>query len=416
MRILYIIQYFATLESSVSTRSFELARTFREKGWDVDVLTSPVLLDSKSKRNVKEGTLEIEGINLRLAKLKYSQKMSLPRRSISFFWFLIQSIVLGFGLPKPDVIYASSTPLTVIVPGIILSWWHGRPLVFEIRDLWPEQVAGLGLIRNRALIWGLMRLARLGYKRSRLVVALSPGMRGGVIAHGVDPDKVKVISNCSDNHVFNPDFDGASFRKRNDLGDAFIVMYAGAMGTIHGLDYLIDAAKITWDADKAVRFVLIGDGPAKEKLKESTRDFKLENVTFIDPLPKSAMPEALAAADLCASTVINNKTMEINSANKFFDYLAAGRPVILNYGGWQREILENNEAGVSACAGDPDDFARLVRELKNDPARRKRMSQNARKLAEREYDRKLLMERLFSMVSDVAKGVPIKQKTCMEKK
>ncbi len=404
MKLLYVQQYFATKESASSTRSYELATRFKKVGWQVDVITTNAWLAPSVIEKTKNGKLDVEGVNVHISGIKYRHKTSHPRRIVAWLFFLVWATVKGVFMDRPDVVYASSSPLTVVVPGIIVSLWHRSPMVFEVRDVWPDQVEDLGILKNKLLLAISHFGAKTGYKHAKITVALSPGLKDRIITHGIESEKVKVIPNCSDTHMFSPKLSGNEFRKKYGLENKTVVMYTGAIGYTIGLGYVVDTAKFLQKQDKDVKFVFIGDGIEKKDLQKKTEKLGLDSILFLDPEPKKNMPDIVAAADITVMSVCNNKTMWMNSANKFFDYLAAGKPVLLNYGGWQKDALDEYEAGAAADHNDPEDLGRLILKLKNDPELMKKMGKNARKLAEEKFDRTLLMNKLIDLVGDVAKS------------
>lgn len=405
MRLLYIMPYYTTPASAWNIRSYNLTQHFIKRGWSVHVLTTPTWLNLSKEQILDKSPIMIDKVHVHIINVRYSQTMSLPRRAVSFFIFLIIATLKGFTIPRPNVVLASSGPLTVAVPGIINSFWHRCPFVFEIRDLWPEQSIDLGLVRNTFVVWTLKLLAKYAYKRASLIIAFSPEIRDRVLAnYDVPDDRVVIIGNCSDINIFDPHASGSSFREKYGLDGCFLVMHTGTMGFINGLDYVLKVAKIIEDKDFSTRFVLVGEGSMKPNLIKETEELGLKSVMFLNQIPKKEIPATLAASDLCMMIVKNNKTMEMNSASKFFDYLAAGRPVLLNYGGWQKDLLDQWEAGLAAPGDDPNVFAKFVLQMKEDCKLRTKMGINARKLAEIKFDCQKLMERLFDMVDNVARG------------
>jgi glycosyltransferase involved in cell wall biosynthesis len=408
MKLLYIQQYFTTKETAYSTRSYELATRFKTAGWDVDVISTSAWLAPSVKEKIKDGKLDVEGVNVYIANIKYKRLMSYPRRIASWLFFLVWATIKGILVKRPDVVFASSTPLTVVVPGILASLWHRCPLVFEIRDVWPDQLEELGILKNKLLLKVVHFAALTGYNHAKAIITLSTGMKDQILTHGIDENKIEVITNCSDNHMFSPSLSGNEFRKKHGLENNFVLLYAGAIQMTMGLDYVIDAAAAIKDKDEKIKFVFIGDGTEKGNLMKKTEKLGLDKVLFLEPEPKSNMPDIIAAADITIMSVYNNKAMWMNSANKFFDYLAAGKPVIINYGGWQKEVLDEYEAGIAADQNDPKDMGRAILKLKNDPELIKKMEINARKLAEEKYDRTMLMNELIGLVENVAKSAKSK--------
>lgn len=404
MKALYITQHFATPDSSTGSRHWWATRELLNKGWDVLILTGPTRLPTHSRPRHLLSRLRLDRADVFILELKYNQKMGFARRCWSFLEFMIGTTILALCMPRPDVVFATSCPLTVALPGIAARVLRGIPFVFEARDLWPDIPIELGFIRGRLLKRLLLRFEKLAYRRARAIVALSPGARDAVTAKGIPEAKVVVIPNLSDTDFFGNGPDGRAFRQRHGLEDKFVCAHTGAMGFVNGLGAVLDAAALLRDSRPDIVFLLVGDGNERPELEARVRGEGLANVRIMDPIPKTDMPECLAAVDLGLTTVRNFRILEHNSANKFFDYLAAGKPVLLNYGGWQAEWLSRYEAGVAVPPDDPRAMADAIVRLETDRRRLKEMGRNARRLAEEQFERKRHMARLEKVLRQAALG------------
>ncbi|NMO18134.1 glycosyltransferase family 4 protein, partial [Pyxidicoccus fallax] len=346
MRIIYLHQYFTTPTMQGGTRSYELARRLVRMGHEVHMVTS-----DRQPGNEARGWRESDesGIHVHWLPVPYSQKMSYPERMRAFGNFAINSSHRAAQLAG-DVVYATSTPLTIAVPGIVASKWNRRPMVFEVRDLWPAIPIAVGALKSRPAILAAQALEKAAYAGAAHIVALSPGMKAGVEAAGVSPDKITIIPNLCDPERFHvPAAEGQAFRRKYPwLGDRPMVLYAGTLGLVNGVDYLVRVAADVLARDAEVRFVILGRGseePALHALAERL-GVKDRNLFFLPPVPKAEVPAVLSAATIATSLFTDVPGMEDNSANKFFDALASSRPLALNYGGWQAELLEQERFGL----------------------------------------------------------------------
>ncbi|MGI8844873.1 MAG: glycosyltransferase family 4 protein, partial [Thermoleophilaceae bacterium] len=305
---------------------------------------------------------------------------------------------------RPDVVFATSPALTIAVPGILASRRHRTPLVFEVRDLWPRAPIEMGALRNPAARRLATALERAAYAASKHVVALSPGMRDGVVAAGVAPERVTMIPNAADLDLFSPDLDPGDTREQLGIApDAFVASYFGTMGEANDLDQVVRAAAHLRDRDEhGVAFVLQGDGKRRPALQAEVARLGLANVVLAPAADKRSTARLAAASDACMTIFKDVPVLATNSPNKLFDTFAAGRAAIVNTDGWQRELVERHGAGVYARAGDPADLAARVVALRDDREAARRMGANARALAEREFDRRLLGERLRAVLESAA--------------
>jgi len=301
-----------------------------------------------------------------------------------------------------DVVYASSTPLTVGAPALWAWWLRRRPYVFEVRDLWPAVPIELGVIRHAAVIRTARLLERQIYRSARAIVTLSPGATA-VVRRSVGDDKLVIeVPNAADTESFTPDVDGTEVRQQMEWGDPIVFVHAGAMGRVNGLDAIVQLAARFRD-DPRILFALVGEGGEKARLVEQAAREGLSNLRIHPGVPKRRMPALMAAADVGLMTVMPAPILEHNSANKFFDYLAAGKPVVLNYGGWMRDTLEGAGAGLGCAMGDEDAFFRNVGELAKNTELRRSMGRAARQLALTRFNRDDLAARALEVVCAAAK-------------
>lgn len=400
MHILYIHQHFATPKGSTGTRSYEFARRWIKVGHKVTVITGHYDIGGLElgKGLIQKQT--IDQINVVVVGIQYSNKQSFLRRIISFFSFCVLSIYAGLSVDRVDVIYATSTPLTVGIPAIALKWLKRIPFVFEVRDLWPAVPVEMGLIKNRVIRRILLWLERTIYTQSTAVVALSPGMADAVRSVLKKKKPISVIPNSSDTEVFQPGIDGSIVRKQQGWNGKFVLMHFGAIGRANGLGFLIDAANRLREFDH-IHFVLVGDGSEKDLLIERVSTEGLKNVEFLGSVPKTKLPKIIAACDVSLVIFANYYILENNSANKFFDSLSAGKPILLNYSGWQRKILEDNAAGYGCDLYDLDEFVEKVLYLHSHREDLRKMGENGRRAAEESFDRDKLAAEALSMIESV---------------
>jgi glycosyltransferase involved in cell wall biosynthesis len=397
MRILYLHQFFITREGVGGTRSYEFARRFAARGHGVRMVTAG------AGRRAVDG-IEVVGVRGAYSDYMAATALSYPRRMLAFARFALAATAAALRGPRPDVILASSPPLTMALPALAARVRHRAPFVFEVRDLWPEAPIQMGALRNRLLRRVARALERFVYARAAAVVALSPGIRDGVIGAGVPAAKVELVPNASDLELFHPELDGRAVRERLGLGDSFVCSYFGAMGEANDLTQVVEAGALLCErGEDGVRFVLLGEGKRRAELEELARRRGAGNVLFADPVPDKATVASLAAAsDACLTVFKDVPVLATNSPNKLFDTFAAGRPAIVNTRGWMRELVERNEAGLFARPGDAADLADKVLLLRDSPELAARYGRNARALAEREFDRDRLAARLLALLERTA--------------
>ncbi len=392
MNICYLHQYFNTPSMTGGIRSYEMARRLVAAGHSVNMITTD---RTASERPVGSWYQTQEaGINVHWVVVPYSNKMSYAQRTKAFFQFALAAGKKAAAIGG-DVVFATSTPLTIAIPAVKASRKNGIPMVFEVRDLWPELPIAMGALRNPAAIAAARWLERYAYRHSAQIVALSPGMKDGVVAAGYPEDKVTVIPNSCDFELFQIDAQaGLEVRRKHDwLGDRPLVIYTGTVGKINGVDYLVRLAANLQSIDPEVRFLVIAkESSETQKIATLATELGVFQKSFyiLPPVPKKDVPAWLSAATMTTSTFIDLKAMWANSANKFFDSLAAGRPIAINYGGWQAELIRDYNCGLVL---DPHDTASAAQQLARhlrDQAWLSSASRNASRLGRERFDRNKL--------------------------
>ncbi len=398
MDVVYIHQYFNTPTMHGGTRSYEMARRLVNKGHRVRMVTSW----RESSATTDWFVTNEDGIEVHWLPVPYGNEMTYGERIQAFVRFATRSARRAQRLPG-DVVFATSTPLTVALPGAWAARRRRRPMVFEVRDLWPEMPIAVGALRDRRAIWAARQLEDFAYQSAARVVALSPGMADGVVATGYPRSRVCVIPNSCDFDRFEDDpAAGGTFRREHpELGDGPMVLYPGTMGRINGVEYLAELAAACRERVPAARFVVIGSGSERERVLARASELGVLNEQFFvyPSVTKVEVAAAFQAASVIVSVVADIPAVENNSANKFFDGLAAGRAIAINYGGWQADLLRQHDAGL-VLQRDVSDAADSMVAWLSDPARLARAGRCARELGQREFSRDLLAARLERVLLD----------------
>jgi glycosyltransferase involved in cell wall biosynthesis len=398
VRLLYFHQHFATPQGSSGTRSYEFARALIACGHQVTMICgahklSGLDLPYDEARGWHRGN--VDGIDVISLPLAYSNRDSLVRRGLAYVRFALRSVRLALTLDC-DLVFATSTPITAVIPGLAAKWLRGKPFVFEVRDLWPELPRALGL-RNPFLLGGMSLLEFLGYRSADACIGLSPGIVEGIRARADERQSVAMIPNGSDLNLFHP-----AKRARLTLPgigpDDFVAGFTGAHGVANGLDALLDVAtELKRRGDTLVKLAFIGDGKEKERLAAKATELGLTNCLFFPPVPKSELGAITASLD-CGLMVLRDVPAFYRgtSPNKFFDYIAAGIPVVNNYPGWLAGLITEHRCGIVVPPGNASAFADALQRLAADLAGRRSMGAAARALAEKEFARPILADRFIA--------------------
>jgi glycosyltransferase involved in cell wall biosynthesis len=397
VKIIYLHQYFNTPLMSGGTRSYEMARRLVAAGHEVHMATSDRQRSGKPYKTVEDG------IQVTWIPVAYSNHMGALARIRAFVDFAWKSARIASKV-NGDVVFATSTPLTIAIPGIVASRRRRIPMVFEVRDPWPDMLVGLGAIRNPLLIRLTKWFERFAYHRSKRIVALSDGINAVILSTGYPADRIAVIPNSSDIEAFDvPAEAGSVFRQKYDwLQGRRLVLYAGTIGIANGVDYLVRVAKEMLLLDDQVRFLVIGDGGQQENVRSLARELGVLGVNFhmLPPMTKAEVPSVFSAADISLVLLKDVPELWANSSNKFFDGLAAGRPVVVNNVGWQSKLLNETGAGFDLDPRDHRSAAVKLLSHLNDNDSLKAAGIAARSLAEDRFDRNKLAIQLERVLHD----------------
>jgi glycosyltransferase involved in cell wall biosynthesis len=401
MHILLIHQVFVRPDDPGGTRHYEMAHRLVASGHTVTILASPY--SYQTGRRVTELPREFlePGLVVIRCDVWGSAHRSFFWRTIGFFSFMATSFIAGMRQPGVDLVWGTSPPL----PQVFTSWLVARlkraAFVFEVRDLWPAFAIQVGVMKNPILIFFSLALEKFLYRRADRLIVNSPGFIGHLKERGAEESKIVLVRNGVDPSMFDPADEGTAFRKANGLGGKFVALYAGAHGLSNDLEILLEAADRLRE-DSRIAFVLIGDGTEKPNLVLRATNLKLPNVLFLPPTPKTGMAGVLAGCDCGIAILKHIPLYGTTYPNKVFDYMAAGRPVVLAIDGVIRKVVEEAGAGVAVAPGNPRALADAVRSLADDAAGAREMGRRGRLCVERDFNRDELAREMERALVDAA--------------
>lgn len=326
---------------------------------------------------------------------------------MAFSKFAIAATKKAISIKDSDIIFATSTPLTIAIPGVIASKVKKTHMVFEVRDLWPEVPIAMGVLNKQYQIYLAKFLEKWAYNNSEHVIALSPGMKEGVIKTGYPDSKITVIPNSADNSLFEVnESEYLKFLAENTwLPKGKILIYTGTFGMVNGLKEAINIAIELKKRNSDISILLIGDGVEYDEVYKYAENNNVlnETVFIIKQVPKCEIPFYLKYASIASSFAIDIPAIQANSANKFFDALAASKPILINYGGWQKEIIEKNQCGIVGWKKTKNEVVNELENLLNDTQKYNQACINAKELALNEFSRDNLAEKLQQVLFDACK-------------
>lgn len=335
MRVLVFNHFAVPRGQPGGTRHVELFADL--PGWTATIIASRLNLSTGRPQPRSAGFVPVRVIPYRRNGIS---------RILNWVSYAVTATLAGLRQPRPDVVYASSPHLLAGLAGWFVATVRRARFILEVRDLWPQVLVDMGQLRETSLVYrALLRLERFLYARAEYVVIMAPGSRAAIEAAGVDPERIRYIPNAADPEDFRPTAGRDELRRRYGF-TRFTAVYAGAHGPANGLDQLLDAADQVRDLD--VDIVLVGDGVTKSSLVAAARARNLSNVRFLDPVPKSEVPDLLHAADLGLHVLADVPLFQrAVSPNKLFDYFAAGLPVLTNVPGVVADWVRDAGAGYA---------------------------------------------------------------------
>jgi len=406
MKILYVSQYFPPEMGAPSARVHELSREWVRMGHQVTVLTGfpnhPVGVVFPGYRGQMIRREAVDGIRVVRIPIYAAPNKAFFKRVLNYSSFWLSASTFGpFLTERPDVVVATSPQFLTAVAGLWLARLKRVPFVFEVRDLWPRSIVEVGAMRaNSPAIRTLEKLERFLYRSADHIVPVTDSFVGEIAAHGIPTAKMSVITNGVDLELFQPR-PREQARRALGLPEGMLVTYVGTHGMAHGLDLILDAAKRL--ADDGIRFLLVGEGAEKERLKERAAAERMENVTFWDQLPRDRVAQVYAATDLCLVLLRDLPLFRTVIPSKIFEFMGAGRPILTTVDGESRGIIERAGAGVFSPPENVDSLVDSIRALSRDPARLDRMGALGREFVQRSYSRPALAGRYLDVLSRVVR-------------
>ncbi|MCK9312281.1 MAG: glycosyltransferase family 4 protein [Bacteroidales bacterium] len=402
MKVLYFHQHFTTPKVGGGTRSYEFAEHLIQRGHQVTMICGGDQkrfgLPATKKKNIYRGN--VDGIDVIQIAILYSNSDGLMKRTKTFLSFAWKGVKVAMN-EKYDLLFATTTPLTAGIPGIMAKWFRRKRFVFEVRDLWPELPKALGM-KNPVALWGMSVLEKLSYHVADACIGLSPGIKEGIERRSQKGKKVGMIPNGCDLEIFKPS-EREDIQLKGVCPTDVVAVFTGAHGIANGLDAVLDAAKVLLTKGRSdIKLCFIGDGKLKPSMIQRAKDEDLTNCLFFDPVSKLVLNKIVSSADIGLMVLANVPAFYYGtSPNKFFDYISSGLPVLNNYPGWLADIIEEHNCGVVVEPNNPEVFAEGLIKLADNPELRKECGKNSRKLAEAQFDRNELGEQFVDFLESV---------------
>ena len=369
MKIVFLTENFPPETNAAATRVFERACYWVEWGHQVTVITcAPNFPRGRlfpGYRNRWYQTEEMAGINVVRVKTLITPNQGVVLRTLDFLSFMVTGFLAGLRQTKPDVITATSPQFFAAVAGWGLAAARRVPFIFELGDLWPASIPAVGAVRDNFLLRWLEKLELFLYRRSASIVALTNSFKENLTGRGINPGKIAVVVNGVDLSRYGPRPRDKDLSDTWELNGHFVVGYIGTHGMAHGLRNVLDTAD-RLRGQKALRFILAGAGAERAELMAEARHRRLDNVVFIPPQPKEAMPTIWSLCDVALVHLRDSPVFREVIPSKMFEAMGMGLPLLLaTPEGEASRILQEDGAGVWVPAEAPDALAEAILDMMN---------------------------------------------------
>ena len=389
-----------------SARIFELSRRWVKIGAEVTVITGfphhptgVIPSEYRGKIFMRESR---EGISIIRTFVYTTPNEGFFKRILSYMSFMFSSVIQGtYKSGKQDIIIATSPQFFVGIAGYVISRLKRIPFIFEVRDLWPESIIQLGLLKNTFLIKVLESIEMFLYRNADHIVGVADSTVKILTVRGIPAEKISIVKNGVDLQLFDSSIDGLEVKNNIGMKDNFIVSYIGTHGLSHALDRVLETAKIL-QTHYNIQIVFIGEGAEKSNLLKQAEDLKLHNVRFLNQISKEELPYYYAASDLVLVTLRNLPLFRSVIPSKIFEIMAMAKPILISVEGEScKLVVEEARAGLAVKPENPEDLARYILQLKSNPEQMRNLGENGRKFVDQNFDRNSLADKYLELIRKI---------------
>ncbi len=388
MKILYVSQHYPPEMGALAGRAAELSRHWAMLGHKASVLTAfpnhptgvviPEYRDKFKRLFYRE---QIDGVDVvRTWLLPYPNRRPIER-VLNYGSFCVSASVRGAFLERPDVVIGTSPPLPIAIAGYTVARAKRVPFIFEVRDLWPESLEGVGLGAEHSRIYKVVAsIVRFLYKHSAHIVVVTPAFKDYLNSvWGVPMDKMSIVVNGVETDRFAPAPSSPETLRQFGVPEGkFVAAYIGTMGMAHGLETVLEVAQLLQATSPEILLLLVGEGGNREELVRLARERQLTNVIFTGQQPREKIPSIINSSDLCLALLKNQEVFKTVIPTKMLEFMSCGRPVVLSVGGQAEKILCEADAGISVEAENPAAIAQAIRDMYTNAELRARCGRNGR--------------------------------------
>ncbi len=404
MHILFLTDNFPPEVNAPASRTFEHCCEWVKAGHRVTVITC---VPNFPKGRVFDGysnrlwqSEEMAGIRVIRVWSYITANEGFMKRILDYQSFMLMATLAALFVRRIDVVVGTSPQFFTVCAAFVVSRLKRIPFVFELRDLWPESIKAVGAMQDSTALRALERLEMFLYRKAARIVSVTHSFKKTLVARGVDGDKVTVVTNGVDMKRFKPMLKDIDLVNKLGLEGKFVAGYVGTHGLAHHLETLLDAAEMVCSLPDgaAFHFILLGDGARKLELKKDAERRGLDNITFLDSVPKDQVSRYWSLLDV---SIIHLKKSELFTTvipSKLFECMGMGLPVLHGVAGESAEIVRDEGVGI---VFEPENTSELVEHLqflRRDYSAYEGYRDQCLEAAKK-YDRSLMAKRMLDLLT-----------------
>ena len=411
-RVLLLTLVFGPDTVSTANMMTDIAHGLQNRGHEVTVLTTiphynpsgeirqqPAYSASvlrPVKRSVEDG--------VRVIRVLVPQKRQrIWRRALDYALFQSLTTAVGlFSVGKQDVVLVTSPPITLGLTGYLLSRWQGIPFVYDVRELWPDVLIRMGVLRGDGwLARFLYRVEGFVYREAAAISVIAQTFMEALVNKGVPPRKLYFTPNFVDTEWIKPLPKDNPLSRSLGFHDKFVALYAGNIGLTQGLEMLVDVARMLRNED-SIRILIVGDGAARKDLERSVAESGLPNITLLPFQSSDRVPELYAMADVCL-VPLKYGCAQDTIPSKAYTAMSAGRPVIasVEQNTELSHLVEDAACGLVVPPESPEDLAKAIQQLRADSEECLQIGKNGREFVVERYSRQSVVNEYDRMIHEV---------------
>lgn len=402
--ILYISHYYPPEVNAPAIRVSQMAESWVKKGKQVTILTgfpnhpSGVIPSEYAGRFFMKETQN--GVDIMRTYVYATPNKGFLKRIMNYLSFMFSALILGLPrLPRLDIVIATSPQFFVAIAGYLISVVKRIPFVFEVRDVWPEEIVAVGALQNKFIIGILERIEMFLYRRASLIVAVAKGTIDILTERGIAREKIVLLPNGINLDEFDVEVDMTRLRQKHNLNGEFLVTYIGTHGMAHKLQTVITAAE-KLSSNQRIKFMMIGDGAEKQQLIRQAEELGLDNVTFVPQLPHDEVIEYYRMSDACMVPLRKAKLFTRNIPSKIYEIMASGRPILIGTEGESMELVTKANAGIAFEPENAESLVQNILKLCDDRELSKRLGRNGHEYATAHCSRNQIADKYLNHLQE----------------